>query len=498
VKASFRLKLTLWNVAVLAFALTVFGAGLMVTNQQRVFGQVDRELRFRAERATENRGLGQQPPMMQGDLGEPPPGGQGMRPGQPPQNGFDRDPFGALRRPRFFDPQGQPLGREQVAPFDQPGLDNAMQGRPSFATVIVGEDRVRVFSLPRRFDDGRFGAIQVARELHDFDVLWNAQIWTLLVLLPIALVAAGVGAMFLTNRALRPIAEVTQAAAQITHADLSRRLPVRGNDELAGLATTFNEMIERLEHSFDKLTAAYSQLEHSYENQRRFIADASHELRTPLTRLRLATSAALAGTITTEQAKEALSVADRAGENMTRLVQQLLTLSKADSGNLGLQMRPLDLRVVASDAISECPPPMRQTVEPGFSEDPVMVNGDEDHLRRVFVNLIQNALRHTPPGGQIKVSVARDGNQAVATVADTGEGIAPEHLPHLGERFYRADAARSRDDGGSGLGLAICKSIVEAHEGRMRIESRLGSGTTVTIRLSAVSSGVAAFQTTSK
>jgi two-component system, OmpR family, sensor kinase len=496
---SFRWRLTLWNLFILAFALAVFGLGLSITNTRRVSSDIDRELEMRARRAQGGMGPGQngmgpggRPPDGDG-FGLPLPPEQGQQPG-----GMDRDPGGYLRRPQFTDRSGQPIGRGPLQrPFDPVSLDAAQRGERLYSTVEIAGERVRVLSVPWLTPDGPRGAIQVARELRDYDLLWSAQVRTLLILLPIALLAAGGGALFLTNRALKPVADVTQAAASIGEQDLSRRLPVSGDDELAGLAQTFNEMIARLEASFANLRAAYAGLEESYENQRRFTADASHELRTPLTRLRLATSSALAGTLTVDEARKTLQVADAAAESMAILVQQLLVLSRADAGDLGLQRRDLDLRVVASDAMSHCPTPKGHVLVPEFPSDPVMVSGDEDHLRRVFLNLIENAVRHTPSEGRITVSVRRRGDRAVATVEDTGDGISPEHLPHVFDRFFRADKARSRDDGGSGLGLAICKSIVEAHGGDIRIDSRVGIGTTVTVEIPSLASISPGLQTAS-
>jgi signal transduction histidine kinase len=195
-----------------------------------------------------------------------------------------------------------------------------------------------------------------------------------------------------------------------------------------------------------------------------------------LTRLKLATSAALAEKTSPEEMRQALVAADRAATSMTRLVQQLLTLARADAGELGLRPEPVDLRVVVAEALEGLT--IGRPVDSAFADRPVMVRGDAEHLGRVVANLVENAARHTPAEGTIRIETVRSGNEAVVAVRDTGEGISAEHLPHLFERFYRVDAARARRDGGSGLGLAICKNLVEAHGGRLEIESSPGVGTT--------------------
>jgi signal transduction histidine kinase len=164
---------------------------------------------------------------------------------------------------------------------------------------------------------------------------------------------------------------------------------------------------------------------------------------------------------------------------MGRLVKEMLVLARADAGQLRMNKQKLDLRVVATDVLHSFGPGLVADIQ----DSPVMIGGDADHLQRALSNLIENALRYSSAGGSVKVSVCSDGNQAYLKVADTGEGIAPEHLPHVTERFYRADTSRARADGGAGLGLAICKTIAEAHGGTLEIESTLGSGTIVTIRL---------------
>lgn len=488
--SSLRLRLTAWNLAVLALALVGFILAVTVGNQRRMEGDIDRELRMRAQRAGQGPRAGE--PRGPMDLGGPGgPGGFGGGPmrqfgGEPPpssegQGAVRRVDLPSVRLPQIYDRSGTLIGpRPDARPFSQPLLVRSVNGREGFATVDYDGEPIRVFSMPR-YQQGRIvGAVQVARELRDFRELWASQLRLLLVLLPLALLAAGAGALFLTSRALRPVAVVTAAASEIGVGDLSRRLPVEGNDEFAELSSTFNGLIARLEAAFGDREAAYRRLEEAYDAHRRFTADASHELRTPLTRLSLATSEGLDPNAGAERMREALQVASTTAEGMGTLVRQLLLLSRADTGHLGLKIEPLDLRVIATDAADSTPKPGEFVLDLDLPQEPVWVDGDEDHLRRVVVNLLENAFRYGASGRWARLAVGRD---ATLVVEDRGPGIAAEHLPHLFDRFYRVDPARAREDGGCGLGLAIVKSIVEAHGGSVGAESQPGRGTTFTVSL---------------
>jgi two-component system OmpR family sensor kinase len=460
---SLRTRLTLWNLLILAAALLLFGLAFAGVSRHIVLADVDRDLRTRAER------IMRPPPPRPDGMGDPlgpepnPPMGPPPRPGE--------DPLETISRPQVFLLNRQPEeGRPGPTILDEQGYRSALQGAMGYADGAYGGQSIRVFSGPIVRRGNVVGVVQVAKETHAYEALWSTQNLTLLILLPIALLSAGFAAHFLTNRALKPVADVTHAAAEIGAEDLSRRLNVEGEDELAELANTFNAMIERLQLSF-------SQLEEAYETQKRFTGDASHELRTPLTRLRLATSSALSVPQSQEQLVCALQIADTAGEAMSKLVQQLLVLSRADTGHLGLNLQPTDLRLVVSDAANAIG---EERIRVRLLEKAVTVLADPDQLVRVFINLMENSLRYS---GQEQEVVAEVREDARVTVSDSGSGIAPEHLERIFERFYRADASRTRAEGGAGLGLAICKSIVEAHGGRIWLESRLGYGTVATVEL---------------
>lgn len=430
------------------------------------------------------------------NFGQPPGGGplepQAARQGsRPPLNrlnqfGFDQEGIrqAEMRRPRRFDLNGGSRGPGDDQPFDRPAYDRAVRGASSFIEAAYKDGPVRVFTTPEFGRDNQIiGVVQVARDLRPLTQLWQAQVATFLVFIPLALLLAGGGAAFLTARAIRPIGRMREAAAQITEADLGRRLDIEGQDELAELGNSFNAMVGRLETSFANLKSANKALAEANENQRRFTADASHELRTPLTRLRLATDIALAPGATEQEREKAIEIADASTRTMSRLVQELLLLARADAGQMNIHRETLDLRLVASDALSAVPDSQAHRITPKFPKDRISVEGDAEALTRVCTNLLENALRHTPKAGTITIAVEDRGDRATIMVADSGEGIAPEHLSRITERFYRVDAARARSDGGTGLGLAICRSIVEAHGGRLRVESEVGVGTTVTIEI---------------
>jgi two-component system sensor histidine kinase CiaH len=230
-------------------------------------------------------------------------------------------------------------------------------------------------------------------------------------------------------------------------------------------------------------------IQQAFHRQQEFVADASHELRTPLTVLRSATD------LLNKYRAEPL---DRNGElfddvrgeivRMERLAQDLLTLARSDAGGLELMTAPLEIADIASEVVRRTTPlaqshGVQLTLSADPRPQPATVEADPDRLQQVLLILIDNAVKHTPSGGKVEVRVRRHGQTAMVEVADTGSGIAPEHLPRIFDRFYRADKARARDRGGTGLGLAIAKMLVDAHNGQMQLSSTLGVGTQVTISL---------------
>ncbi len=301
----------------------------------------------------------------------------------------------------------------------------------------------------------------------------------LLVLGPIAVVAAGLGAWWLSGAALRPVEQMRRQSADLARHDDGTHLAVpRTRDEIASLASTLNELL-------DGQRQALAQERQALERERGFVADAGHELRTPLATL--SAELELAGRPGRDRDELADAVASAAGETdrVIRLADDLLTLARADGSEGFLRICPTDLVTVTAAAT-------RAATAMGDARDVDVVldapphlpaDADPDRLRQALDNLLANALRHSPEHGVVTVTVSRQEGRAVFGVADEGPGFPEEFLPHAFERFRRADTARARADGGSGLGLAIVETIARAHGGRVRANNRPEGGALVEIEL---------------
>ena len=489
---SVRARLTLGSVLALGLILVVLGGVLLYTARAGITDLVDRDLARRADRFVRDWPPPENaPPRRRDRTGD----AAANRPPRPPLE--DIRPATAGEGAGGVDVESRPAywfkvldlqermyfsGRSDAA-WDRAAFVRAVAGETGYSTVVWDGEPIRVFSTPLRREGRVEGVLQIGRPLAEIDRVQERlarAVWTLV---PLALLAAGGGGAYLTARALRPVRDLTRAAGHIEARNLSERLPaLQGGDEFSELAATFNGMLARLEASF--------------EQQRRFTADASHELRTPLTVILGDASWALSAERTGDEYRQALESVRQSAGRMRRIVQDLLFLAGSDAGRLPMEAQPLPLGAILEDAAESAAgaakegsatAPVRLDLPEG---ETLEVFGDADHLVRLFTNLIGNAARHTPPDGAITVTARpADGGtgaaaaEVVVTVADTGEGIAPEHLPHVFERFYRADGSRARSGGGTGLGLAISKTIVEAHGGTIRIESAPGRGTVVTVTL---------------
>ncbi|MAG58503.1 MAG: hypothetical protein CMJ83_19620 [Planctomycetes bacterium] len=289
----------------------------------------------------------------------------------------------------------------------------------------------------------------------------------------IVVVALG-GGWLLVTRALAPVAHIGATARRISGENLGARISTKGiKNELADLAHTLNA-------SFDRLEA-------EVERQARFTADASHELRTPLAVVLAHLELADTRDKTEEQLRERVAICHEASLRMRSVVEGLLTLARADAGELKLDQSDVDLHALLEDVRTSIGPLAAErdvTVEHRL--DPVTVPGDAERLREAITNLYTNAVRHSDDGGKVTITLERDNDVAVVRVADTGPGIPAEHLPRIFERFYRVDVARTRGDGGSGLGLSITRRIIELHRGVVSVASSEGEGAEFTVRLPAV------------
>ncbi|HEY3281983.1 MAG TPA: ATP-binding protein, partial [Armatimonadota bacterium] len=394
-----------------------------------------------------------------------------------------RQPF---LQPGIFNPDGHPRHPLSVpTPWNQAAFRRSVSGQTVRMDADVKGARVRLLSAPV-CSQGRVRAIiQMVRPLDEFEHMMGNLDRTLLALMLPALLVAGGAAAFLTGRSLRPVKQLAQATAQLTSQDLAYRLPLTGHDEFTELSRRFNGMAERLEGAFSQMEAANDDLRAAYERQRQFTADASHELRTPLTRVKTTASVALASDRSPESYRKALGAVNEASDAMTRLIDDLLLLARSDAGHLRMGAEPADLKQALAAATEMERAALGGRLRWELADEELEVAAAEDHLVRLFGNLLGNAARHTPPEGTITLAACRRNGCVLVQVKDTGEGIPEEHLPRVCERFYRVDAARTRELGGTGLGLAICQSIVAAYGGEMTLRSEVGQGTTVSVSLPA-------------
>jgi heavy metal sensor kinase len=347
----------------------------------------------------------------------------------------------------------------------------ALAGATSFHEETLGSGRVLIMTRPLRADQQIVGVLLVAHPLREIEQTLNLLLSSLAGIGAVALLAALRGGAWMARGALEPVSQIAQTARRIVHAEhLSQRVPESPtSDEIGQLTSTVNEMLERLELLF--LT------------QRRFVADVSHELKTPLTAMRGHLEVLRRGARHDPQAlEESLADIEREVGRLTRLTSDLLVLVQAEAGT-PLRRGPVALDELVLEVVRDMRPLAQHVaLTPALSEQ-VAVEGDRDRLKQALLNLISNALSHTPPGGAVRVGLERSGGQALLSVSDTGVGIAADDLPHIFERFYRADKSRSRSAGGAGLGLAIVKWVAESHGGSAEVVSQPGRGSTFTLRL---------------
>jgi len=367
--------------------------------------------------------------------------------------------------------------------FDPSVVPMAERHGVVYSMVMLGNEKVRLITKLAVDDNGRKWLVQYPYPLGDIDKALRELSQTLLILLPIGLILTAIACLFLVKRIMRPIREITLTAESIGADDLTGRLTVSGADEFAHLAGTMNGMLSRIEIAFAAQGQAMEKLEAILKKQRRFTADASHELKTPLAVIKANTGLMLHGMQLEPDVKGSVTAIDSAATRMNRLVQGLMVLARAESGQSSQAPKLLNLVLVAQNAIDQVHRSATKSVIFSSDLDELWTSGCESDIERVVVNLVDNACRHTRDDGHIHVRAGRHGGNVVVTVADDGEGIATEHIEHIFDRFYRVDSARSTESGGSGLGLAICKGIVKAHGGNLSLSSELEKGTTVTFTL---------------
>jgi two-component system, OmpR family, sensor kinase len=363
-------------------------------------------------------------------------------------------------------------------PMDEAGMPSI---EPVFRNVMIGNVRFRIFTVPLVVGERWIATAQLGATLAVVDATQRTLLWILGAGTLVATTLAGLAGWYSTHRALTPLEQVTQTALQITRADdLSRRIPYRGppQDEVGQLIHAFNQTLSRLESLFN--------------TQRRFMADVGHELRTPLTVIKGNVGLMRRIGATDE---ESLAGIESEVDRLTRLVGDLLLLAQAESGKLPLDKRIVELDTLLLEALQQIRVLARDKLTLRIGEiDQVLVCGDPDRLKQVMVNLLANAINYTPTGGEVVASISKEGSQAKVLVSDTGPGIPSEDVPHIFERFYRAEKSRTRprDGKGFGLGLSIAYWIVRHHEGKIDVETSLEKGTTFCIWLPLAEPGCSA------
>lgn len=489
---SIRWRIQAWHGLVLLAVLSGFGATAYRLQYANAFRHLDGELQSRLALLHDGMGRHPQsggPPDARGGPGAPPdgrpgpPGNNGFAPPPPPPSGDDAPP---PRPPEFHVPaEVDALVASGTAPRCYYKLWSrrgdslaASDGAP--AGVFLPERTTAGVKIRRR--EGMREAYEYTppgecmlvgtseAELHREMARFAA--W-LFLCGGTVLVLGLAGGWWVATRTLAPIAQIGRAATRIASGHLEERIGVgESESELGQLAVLLNTTFSRLETAFAE--------------QARFTSDAAHELRTPASIILAQTQLALARPRSAEELRETVETIRRAAQRMQSLIESLLALARLDAPSEPLAVRPCDLADLAREQIDLIRPLAEERGITLLEElGPSPCAADPLRLAQILTNLLSNAVKYSRPGDSVRLTTGRKNRHAVLCVADTGPGIAAEHLAHLFERFYRADSSRNRSTGGAGLGLAICKTIAEAHGGAIKVESAVEKGTAFTLSIPA-------------
>jgi heavy metal sensor kinase len=357
-----------------------------------------------------------------------------------------------------------------ILPLPSVGMleDDVVPFRYTIPRFSMGEQRLRIFVY-----HGGAVQISVGYPVEEIETTLNDLFSSLILAVPFVLILALVSGWLLAKYFIQPVEEITRLADEITEHNLSRRLPVRRvNDEISRLSRTLNEMIERLEKSFAQI--------------RQFTGDASHELRTPLAILMGELEVALHSPKTEREYRDLIASALEEVGRLSQVVKNLLELSRADAGQVTLDIKLFSLSALLEDIVEDAMilAEDKRIAVSATTEPDIRIEGDKVRLHQALLNIVDNAVKYTPTGGTINIALrALETGEALVSVSDTGDGISAEDIPKIFDRFYRVDKSRSAEIGGHGLGLSIVKWVVEAHHGRIMVNSQLGQGSIFLLRL---------------
>jgi heavy metal sensor kinase len=459
--STLRMRFAMWTAGLLLAVLAIFGVFVYSSMARGLAASVDDSLVLDASQAIAGIDL------EKGKLDFPEQFVETPKNADSRQHGFTI---------RVFDLKGKVL--RKFGPYSNlsvtlDSLAAARRQQTDFATLTdpASQDQVRIYTAPIVKNGQVSGIIQTAQSLGCVRDTLSQLLATLLAGVPLVMLVAGLCGYILAARALAPIDQITRTARRISAEDLSARLNLPATDDEVGrLAATFDAMLARLDESFQR--------------ERRFIADASHELRTPLAAMQAIFGVIRQKRRAPQEYEQAMADLAEETDRLRLLTEDLLHLARGDAHQLAAR-EAVDLSTLLCD-VTDSLRPLAQAKELTLTcavPDGLALTGDSDSLIRLFANLLDNAIKYTEQGG-IAVSAGRgpDGMLSV-TVADTGSGIPAEHVPHVFDRFYRADPARTTD--GAGLGLAIALEIARAHGGTIELSSTAGQGTTATVQLRA-------------
>ncbi|TKB68607.1 MAG: HAMP domain-containing protein [Nitrospira sp.] len=457
-----RVRLTLWYGTALALVLIIFSVVLYAITARSLRDTVDESLEdtaMTAVRSLEERGF--LPLISEEEL---------------------LSQFPELTRIdkffQIFSPSGtitirSPNIKQHEVPLSRTALDATLAGQKIFESAkYPKEPPLRLISVPIVYRGNLLYIVQVGTSMESVGETLQRFLVLLVVAIPIALAVSLAGGWFLAGRALRPVDKITLAAQRIAAGDLSQRLSMpAAHDEIGRLADTFNNMIGRLDTSFRQI--------------RQFTSDASHELRTPLTVMKGETDLVLRRPRLLDDYKSVLESNLEEIDRMTRIVDELLFLSRADMGEVRVESLPVAMESLVEDIHRQA----KLLAQDRHIEVllgtvmPVVVQGDDLRLRELLLNLVENAMKYSHSDGKVEIALLNDGREARLSVTDHGIGIAPADHKKIFQRFFRTDVARGHTKKGTGLGLAICAWIAELQKGRIEVKSDLGQGSTFTVVL---------------